>query len=917
MGQRIGIFGAGYVGLVTGACFAELGHTVVVRDVVPEKIDALRRGEVPIHEPGLDALIARNRERLTFTLDVREAVDGADFVYVCVDTPPLYSGDADLSRVWTVIDELPRDLDAAPVLVVKSTVPVGTGEKVRAALDARALTHVGYASNPEFTAEGTAVHDFLSPDRIVVGSFDEEDGEAVAALHERIDAPVVQMDVASAEMVKLASNAFLMTRISFINEIANVCEATGADVVKVAQAVGLDHRLGPHFLRAGIGFGGSCVVGEETVLVRTGARVRLTSFEALFAELASGDEEVVAPTGLEVLAWRPDEDAPEFLPIAAVTRRAYEGEILEIRTKMGRRVRCTPDHPFVAATADGEASFKRADELAFDDWLPIAQGASAATEISPAQLDVLAGLAAERLRPSDIILRPAPGELAGVGRRAIAAGLAAMNHPRGARIRSHDISRSGALRLDEAYVLDLSVATAAVGTAKNGTYVPTRIDADETFWRIVGLYIAEGHCSRDGRRLRLQWSFHPYDEGDLVDEVSGFWRGLGVKATARLLPTTASVSVSSRVLAGWWLGTLALGANCYEQRLPDLIWNAPETHKRALLAGLWTGDGSWSYVNRGPSVVLEYGTVSRELADGVLRLLGDLGIVARLKVGRTSKSTCDTYWLTVSGGDQVERMIELVPGRHRPAIRASLSRTKRIAPTGYRRRSPHAAWVRVVGATREQFSGSVYSLEVPGAHTFVTTGGLVSHNCFPKDSLALKQLAANSGYHFQLLNAVIEVNELQKRRVIGKLKKHLGQLRGKTIALLGLAFKPNTDDMREAPALVLAGRLLAEGAAVRTWDPVADATGLMPQATHCASPLEALTGADGAVVVTEWAELRDLPLDDARRAMRNALIVDGRNFLDPDAVRRAGFAYEGIGRASSPLAGLAETPEPEQAELRR
>jgi UDPglucose 6-dehydrogenase len=440
---HVGIFGAGYVGLVTGACFAELGHTVVVRDVVPGKVEGLRHGRIPIYEPGLEELIARNRERLSFTLDVREAVAGADFLYICVDTPPLYSGDADLSRVWTVIEELPGAVETRAVLVVKSTVPVGTGEKVRAALDARGLSHVGYASNPEFTAEGTAVRDFMEPDRIVVGAFDGADADAVSELHDGIDAPVVRMDPQSAEMVKLASNAFLMTRISFINEIANVCEATGADVVKVAEAVGLDHRLGPHFLRAGIGFGGSC---------------------------------------------------------------------------------------------------------------------------------------------------------------------------------------------------------------------------------------------------------------------------------------------------------------------------------------------------------------------------------------------------------------------------------------------------------------------------------------FPKDSLALKQLAANSGYHFQLLNAVIEVNELQKRRVIGKLVKNLGTLRGKTIALLGLAFKPHTDDMREAPSLVLAGRLLSEGAEVRVWDPVADARSQLPQATHCATPLEALDGADGAVLVTEWPELRDLPLDEARQAMRNPLLVDGRNFLDPEAVRRAGLAYEGIGRAASPLGALPETDEPEPAE---
>ncbi len=425
-GKRVAVFGAGYVGLVTGACFAELGHEVVVRDVVTEKIDALRRGEVPIYEPGLDELLAGNRERLTFTTDVNEAIDGAEFVYVAVGTPPTYSGDADLSAVWTVIDELPA-VDHRIVVCMKRTVPVGTGEKVRHRLDARGLAHVGYASNPEFTAEGTAVRDFMEPDRIVVGAFEEADGDAVAALHQGIDAPVVRADVASAEMIKLAANAALMARISFINEIANVCEATGADVVKVAEGIGHDRRIGKSFLRAGIGFGGSC---------------------------------------------------------------------------------------------------------------------------------------------------------------------------------------------------------------------------------------------------------------------------------------------------------------------------------------------------------------------------------------------------------------------------------------------------------------------------------------FPKDSLALKQLAASSGYHFQVLNAVIEVNELQKRRVIGKLKQLVGPLRGKRVALLGLAFKPNTDDTREAPAFVLAGRLLAEGADVVAWDPVADADGLHGL-VQVETVEEALAGADAAVLVTEWPQLADVDWRTAGSGMRSPVLVDGRNMLDPEAMRAAGFTYDAIGRAAN------------------
>jgi UDPglucose 6-dehydrogenase len=424
---RVAVFGAGYVGLVTGACFADLGHDVVVRDVVAGRIEALRRGEVPIHEDGLGELLERNRERLVFTTDVGDAVGDAEVVYIAVGTPPTYSGDADLAAVWTVVDELPP-LDRRIVLVMKSTVPVGTGRSVQHRLDDRGLSNVGYVSNPEFTAEGTAVRDFLRPDRIVIGAFDGADGDVVERLHEGIEAPVVRCDVASAEMIKLAANAALVTRISFINEIANVCEATGADVTTVAQGIGLDRRIGQAFLRAGIGYGGSC---------------------------------------------------------------------------------------------------------------------------------------------------------------------------------------------------------------------------------------------------------------------------------------------------------------------------------------------------------------------------------------------------------------------------------------------------------------------------------------FPKDSLALKQLAANSGDNFQLLNAVIEVNELQKRRVIGKLERRLGPLRGKRIALLGLAFKPGTDDMREAPSLVLAGRLLAEGAEVRAWDPVADGRVHLHGVEVADSAVAALDGADAAVVVTEWPEIVGLDWSEAARVMRTPFVVDGRNALDPDALRALGFTYEGIGRSAA------------------
>ena len=438
--DRLGVIGVGYVGLVTAACFAQSGFEVTCLDIDEAKLARLRAGETPIHEPGMREVLAGSRERLRFTSSAAELFERADIAFVCVDTPPSASGDADLSRVESVLEAIPAGT-AEAVLVMKSTVPPGTGARLRRALDARGLMGVAYASNPEFLREGSAIKDFLQPDRVVVGADELAVGERVASLYRAFGGSELITDVTSAEMIKHASNAFLATKISFINEIANVCEEVGANVDEVARGMGLDARIGSSFLRPGLGFGGSC---------------------------------------------------------------------------------------------------------------------------------------------------------------------------------------------------------------------------------------------------------------------------------------------------------------------------------------------------------------------------------------------------------------------------------------------------------------------------------------FPKDVAALKQLAGNSGYHFQLLSAVIEVNELQKRRVIGKLEKHLGKLRGKKIALLGLAFKPNTDDLREAPSLVLASRLLAEGAEVRVWDPVADARRLLQGVTFCESMLDAVSGADAAVVVTEWDELRELASDDVRQAMSRPLIIDGRNLLDPEQARGAGFVYEGIGRAASPLAALPETEEPER-----
>jgi UDP-glucose 6-dehydrogenase len=613
----IGVIGVGWVGLVSAACFAELGHHVWCRDIDAAKVESLRAGRVPIYEPGLEDMVTRNLERLHFELEVGPLMQHARLLFVCVDTPPTYSGDADLSRVEAVIEELPASSEHA--IVMKSTVPVGTGANVVRRLGELGKGELGYGSNPEFLKEGSAVVDFMQPDRVVVGADERTPWAAdeVARLYEPLDCPVVRTDVASAEMTKLASNAFLATKISFINEIANVCEEVGADVGEVAAGMGLDPRIGGSFLNAGVGYGGSCLVGEETVMVESSGGRRAVKLADLFAEYEAeavidvSGAALVAPTQLEVLAWLPGDLCAKGLPVSTITRRPYKADVVEVTVTDGRSVRATPDHPFVVRGSAGEFKLKAAGDLTADDVLP------------------------GTMRQSDV--------------------------------RGPDLSTS------------------------------------------------------PGRQ------------------------GVGV------LERRASVSVQ---------------------------------------------------------------------------------------------------------------------------------------------------WIRV-GSTRDlRHDGYVYSLEVPAAETFVTTGGLVVHNCFPKDVSALKQLAGNSGYHFQLLTAVIEVNELQKRRVVSKLKKHLGSLVGKKVALLGLAFKPHTDDMREASSVVLASRLQGEGAIVRAYDPVAEerASEMLTGVGMCESALDAVEGADAAVIVTEWPEFADLDLGDVKSRMANPVIVDGRNMLDPQAVRQAGFVYEGIGR---------------------
>jgi UDPglucose 6-dehydrogenase len=273
--MNIGVFGTGYVGLVAGACFAESGNDVVCVDIDAAKVEKLRQGVIPIYEPGLPEMIERNvrEERLTFSTDLEAAVRKSFVLFIAVGTPTSPSGAADLSAVFNVARDIGRFMDRYKLIVTKSTVPVGTGEKVREVISGQTKLPFDVAANPEFLKQGAAVEDFMKPDRVVVGADDVRAAEILRDLYApfvRTGSPVLIMDIRTAEMVKYAANAFLAARISFMNEIANLCEEVGADVNMIRTGMAADARIGPAFLFPGVGYGGSCFPKDTKALIQTG-----------------------------------------------------------------------------------------------------------------------------------------------------------------------------------------------------------------------------------------------------------------------------------------------------------------------------------------------------------------------------------------------------------------------------------------------------------------------------------------------------------------------------------------------------------------------------------------------------------------------------------------------------------------------
>ncbi|MEY3425075.1 MAG: hypothetical protein RL679_433 [Bacteroidota bacterium] len=356
--KRITVVGTGYVGLVTGTCFAETGNQVVCVDIDASKVERMRNGEIPIYEPHLDVLFERNIQanRLTFTTDLAEGIKGAEIIFLALPTPPGEDGSADLSYILGVADQLGNLLDDYKVIVDKSTVPVGTADKVQAAIAKNARVPFDVVSNPEFLREGFAVDDFMKPDRVVIGTSSTRAQKIMEQLYKpfvRQGNPILFMDEKSAELTKYAANSFLATKITFMNEIANFCEIVGADVDKVRIGIGSDDRIGKRFLFPGIGYGGSCFPKDVHALVNSGNEHSF-SFEILKAVMAVNESQktILMPKiknffrgdlkGKKIAVWglafKPDTDdireAPALYMIdeltkAGATVSAYDPEAMK------------------------------------------------------------------------------------------------------------------------------------------------------------------------------------------------------------------------------------------------------------------------------------------------------------------------------------------------------------------------------------------------------------------------------------------------------------------------------------------------------------------------------------------------------------------------------------------------------------
>ncbi len=901
--MHVSIVGSGYVGTTVAACLADLGHEVTNVDIDEDIVAAINDGESPIHEPGLDDLVAEHAgENLRATTDY-DAVRETDVTFLALPTPSEDDGAIDLAYMEAGAASLGEALAEKAgdhLVVVKSTVVPGSTEEVIApAIEETSGKTAGegfhVAMNPEFLRMGTAVADFLDPQKIVFGAREaaayDTLGDVFAPLVAESDAAVVETGIREAEMIKYANNGFLASKVSLINDIGNICKEFDVDAYEVADAIALDDRIGGKFLRSGLGWGGSCLTGDQRVMAKDEEGTKLLTLAEFFDRYV--DDGGVA----DVSVLSCDEHGTfEFKSVQAATRRPYDDDLYTVRTKMNKEVTVTRDHPMVTIERGGPV-VREAETLSPGDKIPVQ---TSLPEDPVGMIDLLELVASsDRFDNSSVYLKPS-FELETIDEE-FREVLAEYNR-QFSYSKLHDLVRSNYLPLDVFLEYedelpfdrrDLSLYTTCGG---GQTYVPAIIEADEEFWRYIGYYLSEGHVNEDNSargsnvRKRVFLSFHPSDEPEYVSEVESYYERLGIRYRTETQETATQIEVSSRVFA-YLLEWLGCGTGSYSASVPDLAFQEPPEHRKALLSGLFRGDGYIEYTNHSNAVVYDYGSVSEELIQGMQFLLHSLGIVPSYKTSQSRKSTQPAHFLRVSSKRQIALLQEMFLPEEQANIQERLDAYDRdIKPTGHADGGTHTT-VKVKEISVEASSDEVYSLEVEDNHTFVTTDGLVVHNCFPKDTNAIIAAAREAGYEPPVLEAAVEVNDLQPERLLSLLDER-ADVAGERVAVLGLSFKPGTDDVRKTRAVPVIEGLQERGADVVAYDPVAtesfDEHYPDIEVEYADSATEALDGARAAVAVTDWDEFA--ALDSEFEAMAEPLVLDGRHIIE----RRDGIEYVGL-----------------------
>lgn len=904
--SNIAVVGAGYVGLVTAAALAKLGHDVTCVDVDLEKVRAIKANRLPIEEPDLTPLWRRHQRRSTLrmTADYAEAVRGSDFVFLCVGTPPGRNGSVNLLQLISATATTMESLapDERPILVIKSTVPVGTAELVTAILAQfrSPADRPPVVSNPEFLREGQAVEDFLRPTRVVIGSTDDEAARRVAELYAPLEAPIVFCNSRTAELIKYASNAFLATKISFINEFAELSESCDVDVTRVAEVLGLDPDVGPDYLEAGLGWGGSCLPKDLAALT-TMAAVHEVSNRLLAAVQKVNDRQprllvsklrrlVGHLDGRTVAVW-----GLAFKPDCNDTRDSPALTLIQLLQRQGCRVNAYD--PMVALPAPGHRSSLTgcSDPYAAADGADAIVLATAWREFQTADFQRLRQLVRHPLvvdgrncLPIDEVEK-AGFTYVGVGRNGSAHAVAAPPSlvGSGARVAGSDGSSPAGQGLDPQRICVIGAGyvglTAAACLAKMGHDV-TCLDVDlEKVAAIKAnrLPISEPNLKtlwqryQRGSTLRMTADYAKAVRGsDFVFLCVGTPAGRNGSANTQFLMSAATSVMES-------LAPEERPIVVIKSTVP--VGTAEEVEA---LGGRHRPNGDGPRVVSNPEFLRE--------GQAVQDFLQPPCVV----IGSTNE-------------EAAERVAELYVPLDAPMVFCS-SRTAELAK--YASNAFLAAkisFINEIAELCESYDVDVTKVaEVLGMdprirRAYLGAGLGWGGSCLPKDLAALLRMAAVRGVSSRFLSAVQKVNDRQPRLLVGKLRRFLGDLDGRTVAVWGLAFKPDCDDTRDSPALTLIQLLQRQGCLVNAYDPVAtfpegaSRSGL----TVCSDPYAAATGADAIVLATAWREFRTVDFQRLRQLVRHPLVVDGRNYLPLAEVQEAGFIYLSVGRATIAPAG--------------